>query len=194
MTEKKATGTSKAAAAKDNAADEVDAEQVAEQVGDPGPGPVPATADNPRGQDHYPVNPSNELQDGDALGAEAPPGTVISEAGTALVHEDDRRIPPPASANLEHRKRQEKQVAALSESIGETVREDDHVSALQEERRGWAARADAGDEKAAGRLEQIDEQIKHYGDAAKERAKASGGQRDAAPQGRTAPPEGKAKA
>jgi len=145
-------------------------------------------------QDPYPLDPTNELLDGDDTPSRKDldeAGVKVASGGTALVHDEHPGvIPAPQSANLELRKRQEKMGAALRESVGDVDEPDEHpqVTALRAER-----------ERAGGdkdRQAAIDEQIAHYSssrsDAAQKRAAAADGDDDKArstpPQSRSAKP------
>lgn len=75
-------------------------------------------------QDPYPVDPSNELLDGDdspAADELSARGMRVADSGRALVPEDDptgvRSIPPPNS-NLELMKSREKMMVAADEADG----------------------------------------------------------------------------
>lgn len=151
------------------------------------------------GQDPYPVDPTNELLDGDDTPTRKDleeTGVKVSDGGTALVHKDDPsglEIPPPQSANLELRKRREKEDAARAESIGDVddpdeAAQDEHYRALKAERERRA-----GDPEA---VKQIDAQIKAlHGDRAKadaaEARKAKAEESDDEQKARSAPPSGR---
>lgn len=118
-----------------------------------------------RGIPAHEVNPSNELLDGENLDRkldviENEP-VRVDPSGTRLEHEvAPGVIPPPASANLELRQRAEKLTGATLESIGKgPEREDSMAASLREEKRALQARADAGDERAAKRVAQVEESL-----------------------------------
>jgi hypothetical protein len=75
-------------------------------------------------QDPYPVDPTNELLDGDDspyMGELAARGVEVSASGRALVAIGDPtgvEIPPPAHANLELDKAYEKRSVAADEAVG----------------------------------------------------------------------------
>lgn len=183
-------------------------DELADQAATPKETPVKAEADRQadeavdRGdglesarQDPFPVDPSNELLDGDDTPSRRDldeAGVRVGSGGTALVHDEHPGvIPPPQSANLELRKRQEKQDVALRESVGDVAEPDEHpqVVALREERDR------AGGDK--DRIAAIDEQIAHYskGSAAQKRSAAAKDDdtgRSTPPQARSAKPTEKA--
>jgi hypothetical protein len=125
------------------------------------------------------VDPKNELLDGENLAEKAalladPVANVkVDPSGTRLESKDAGRLreagevvpnlvePPPASANLEVRKRTVKTVDAYYGSIGAgETGPDSMLEALKAEREGLQRRADDGDERAGKRVSQVDESIK----------------------------------
>lgn len=146
------------------------------------------------------VDPTNELLDGENLDekvqmlAEEP--VKVDASGRRLVHIDAENerdvslVPPPQSANLELRKGLAKGASAFDASIGRNQPEDTRMAdALREEKRGLQGRADGGDDRAAKRVEQVDEQLhaSNKSTAAAKRSEQAGGTR-AVPQGRSSRP------
>lgn len=114
------------------------------------------------------VNPSNELLDGENLQRKADmienEPVHVDESGTRLEHDDGDIIPPPASANLELRQRTEKLIDGMLGSIGKLGDDTDStVVGLRNELEGLRRRADAGDERAAKRVGQVEEQLRLRG-------------------------------
>src|SRR6476661_9184485 len=109
------------------------------------------------------VDPTNELLDGEnldekkALLEDEKANVQVDPSGRRLEHKDAAAareagedpllvIPPPASANLELRKRTAKLVDGMYESIGQgPEKEDSVVAGLNAEREGYQRGADAGD-------------------------------------------------
>lgn len=153
------------------------------------------------------VDPTNELLDGENLEEKKalledpvanvqvdPSGRRLESKESARIRElsDDPKvdpllyIPPPAAANLELRKRSEKFVTGLERSYSDDPdAEDATAKALEAEREGLQRRADAGDEKAAKRVGQVDESLKSR---AADARKASS-ERGKAPADRSSKPQ-----
>ena len=101
-------------------------------------------------------------------------------------------ISPPASANLELRKRVDKDDAqSFKDSIGQgPEKPDTYAEALEAEKEGLQRRADDGDEKAARRVKQVDEQLSQRKQSRRRSGRSPSGSDDA-PQGRSAVPPAK---
>jgi hypothetical protein len=153
------------------------------QTDDKQPDKGPGAAQNP-----YPVDPTNELLDGDNIPSseELDEADVkVSESGRALLHKDAPEnaegavyIPPPQSANLERKKTLEKHMAAAAESVGEFSVE------------GEAARAKRVAEQRQAELDAAAEQRQAAAAQAGEDkdAAAQADAKKAAPQGRSSRP------
>lgn len=147
------------------------------QSDDKRPGDGPGAA-----QDPYPVDPSNELLDGDNVPSKeelAEADVRVSDSGTALIHKaaeaagDNVYIPPPQSANLERKKALEKHIAAAAESIGESSVE------------GEASRAKAAAERRAA----ADEQARQAQTGTADQAEADQKSAEAKEAARKTPPQ-----
>lgn len=129
------------------------------------------------------VNPSNELLDGENLQRKADlianEPVHVDESGTRLEHDDGDIIPPPASANLELRQRTEKLIDGMLGSIGKLGDDTDSmVVGLRNELEGLRRRADAGDERAAKRVGQVEEQLRLRGAEVEAKTDAAGSASD----------------
>lgn len=152
------------------------------QTDDKKPADGPGAAQNP-----YPVDPSNELLDGDNIPTKemlAESHVEVTDSGTALVskdpggEQDPTHIPPPQSANLERKKALEKHMVAAAESVGEFSVE------------GEAARAKAATQHTAEQSEAAEKRRlaaeRDAADAKDDAAKAEA--KKTPPQGRSARP------
>lgn len=160
------------------------------------------------------VDPTNELLDGENLDEKKallddpvanvkvdPSGRRLEDKDAAAARQAGEDpllvIPPPAAANLEVRKRADKFVEGVYGSYGADktgkalIQNDSQEKALEAEKEGLQRRADGGDEKAAKRVGQVDEQLTTLKGAAQQRQAAAGDEpspKTAAPKGRSAQP------
>jgi hypothetical protein len=155
------------------------------------------------------VDPTNELLDGENLDEkkavldeglvqvdpsgrrfESVEGAKARDAGEEI--DPNRVVSPPASANLELRKAVGKREESFRDSIGQgPEKADTYAAALEAERVGLQGRADDGDEKAAKRVKQVDEQLSARKKAGEQRSKSDDSDSTKAPEGRSAVPPSK---
>jgi hypothetical protein len=154
------------------------------------------------------VDPTNELLDGENLDEKKalideglvqvdPSGTRLESVEGAKARDNgeeidpNRVISPPASANLELRKSVGKRNASFLDSIGQGPEgPDTYAEALEAEKVGLQQRADDGDEKAARRVKQVDEQLKSR-KAAEKRSEAKSPESGSGEAARKSEPEGR---